>query len=429
MNPNIKNLIPSSTLRMNELSQQLEKAGQTIYKFGFGQSPFPVPKVMVDALRQYAAEKSYLPVAGLPVLRETIAAYFQRTQHSNCTADNVLIAPGSKMLLYAAQLAYDADLLLPAPSWVSYAPQSQIIGRATHWLTTSEADGWRLTPTILADFLSQKSKEDNWKKEGNNYILVLNYPNNPIGNTYTPDALQALAEVAKAYQIVILSDEIYGELNHEGQHVSIAQFYPEGTIITSGLSKWAGAGGWRFGAAVFPKERQDLQQVVQTIASETYSSTASPIQYAAVEAYKEHPDLEQYRIRSRRILKTIGRYVHQRLQGMNITTPEPQGGFYFFINFEHYRNLLLPKGIKTSSELSNIALLEANFAMLPGIDFGRKPDELVFRIAYVDFDGEQALKAVEEHYDNQTLDVEFIQKYTPKIIDAMDSLERWLSSL
>ncbi|MFK7950421.1 MAG: pyridoxal phosphate-dependent aminotransferase [Saprospiraceae bacterium] len=420
MNPNIKNLIPSSTLRMNELSQRLENSGKTIYKLGFGQSPFPVPDVMVAALRQYAAEKSYLPVTGLPELREVVAKYYQRTQNLNCSAENVLIAPGSKMLLYATQLAYDTDLLLPAPSWVSYAPQSQIIGRKTHWLPTTEAEGWRLTAETL---------DEHCQKNINRKILILNYPNNPIGNTYDIEQLKALAEVARKHNVIIFSDEIYGELNHNGEHVSIAQFYPEGTIITGGLSKWAGAGGWRFGTAVFPKELADLQKVVQTIASETYSSTASPIQYAAVEAYKENPDLEIYRINSRRILKTIGNYVHQRLHKMNISTPKPEGGFYFFINFEHYRNLLLPKGIKTSTVLSEAVLNEANITMLSGVDFGRKPEELVFRIAYVDFDGKQTLKVVDEHYQSKRLDIDFLENDAPKIIGAMDSLERWLSSI
>lgn len=417
MNKNIKNLIPSSTLRMNELSQQLEKQGKTIYKLGFGQSPFPVPAAMVTALRQNAAEKSYLPVNGLPELREVIAKYYQRTQNLNYSAENILIAPGSKMLLYAVQLAYDTDLLLPAPSWVSYAPQSQIIGRQTHWLQTTEKDDWRLTAEVL---------EAHCQNNSNQKILILNYPNNPIGNSYNKKQLESLAAVARKYRIIILSDEIYGELNHNGEHISIAQFYPEGTIITSGLSKWAGAGGWRFGTAAFPHELKDLQKVVQTIASETYSSTASPIQYAAVEAYKDNPDLEIYRINARRILKMIGNYVYQRLHDMNITTPKPEGGFYCFINFERYRNLLLPKGIKTSAELSEVLLNEANIAMLPGVDFGRKPEELVFRIAYVDFDGEKALEVAGDIYQNKELDNGFIKNYAPKIIAAMDSLENWL---
>ena len=417
MNKNIKNLIPSSTLRMNELSQQLEQTGKTIYKLGFGQSPFPVPAIMVKALQQYAAQKSYLPVTGLPELRTVIAQYYQRSQQLSCEAENILVAPGSKMLLYATQLAYDADLLLPAPSWVSYAPQAQIIGRKTHWLPTTEADGWRLMPVVLDDFCKQDSKAK---------ILVLNYPNNPVGNTYTAEHLKALALVAQQHKIIILSDEIYGELNHNDTHVSIAQFYPEGTIITSGLSKWAGAGGWRFGTAVFPNELKNLQKVVQTIASETYSSTAAPIQYAAIEAYKEHPELETYRIHARRILRVIGHYIYQRLHDMGITTPKPEGGFYCFINFEQHRTLLQTRGITNSAALSEAVLNQAHVAMLPGVDFGRQPEELVFRIAYVDFDGVQALNAVRDSYQNKELDAAFIKKYAPKIVASMDSLEHWL---
>ena len=88
----------------------------------------------------------------------------------------------------------------------------------------------------------------------------------------------------------------------------------------------------------------------------------------------------------------------------------------------------MPKGIKTSRELSEAVLNEASVAMLPGVDFGRKPEELVFRIAYVDFDGEQALNIVNEHYHNKDLDMDFIEKYTPKMIGAMDSLKNWLEN-
>ena len=100
--------------------------------------------------------------------------------------------------------------------------------------------------------------------------------------------------------------------------------------------------------------------------------------------------------------------------------------FYFFINFGHYRSLLQSKGITNSTALSEAALNEANVAMLPGVDFGRQPEELVFRIAYVSFDGEQALNAVRDHYENKELDLEFITQYAPKMIGAMDSLENWL---
>ena len=113
-------------------------------------------------------------------------------------------------------------------------------------------------------------------------LLILNYPNNPTGLTYGATALAALATVCRAHNIVVISDEIYGRVNHSDTHHSIAQYYPEGTIVCSGLSKWAGAGGWRLGYAVFPPDLRPLLNATKSVASETFTSVSAPIQYAAI---------------------------------------------------------------------------------------------------------------------------------------------------
>jgi aspartate/methionine/tyrosine aminotransferase len=415
--PNIKGLVPSATLRINEYSNQLEREGKTVYKLGFGQSPFPVPQVMVEAMQQHAHEKAYLPVKGLMALREAVANYYQRSQNLNCTAENILIAPGSKMFLFAVQLAFDGALILPAPSWVSYAPQAQIIGKKAHWIPTTEANGWLLTANELDDFC---------KNHTDRKILLLNYPNNPTGTTYSSEQLKSLAAIARKYDLLIMSDEIYGELHHEGQHVSMACFAPERTIITSGLSKWAGAGGWRMGTVVFPKELDALKNAVSTIASETYTTTSAPIQYGAVPAFEDLPELENYRQAARKILKYVGCYTYEAFQNMNITTPKPEGGFYSFINFEQHRERLAQKGITSSTTLSNRLLQETGIALLPSIDFGRQNHELIFRMAYVDFDGKQALDAVQSDYQDKKLDMNFLNAYAPKMKIAMEKLAKWL---
>jgi aspartate aminotransferase len=102
-------------------------------------------------------------------------------------------------------------------------------------------------------------------------LVVLNYPSNPTGQTYDAAQLEELATVARRYRLVVLSDEIYGELDHRGQHRSIAEFYPEGTIVSSGLSKWAGAGGWRLGTFLFPSTLRWLQDAMAVAASETFT--------------------------------------------------------------------------------------------------------------------------------------------------------------
>lgn len=414
---NIRNLVPSATLRINEYSKKLEKQGKEIFKLGFGQSPFPVPEVMVKALQNHAHEKAYLPVRGLEELRNVVAKYYQRTQNLNCTTDNILIAPGSKMYLFIVQAVYDADLILPEPSWVSYAPQAQILGRKAHWIGTSEANNWKLVPDDLDQFC-QKSQG---KK-----ILLLNYPSNPTGTTYSVSELKELALIARKHDILIMSDEIYGELNFKGNHVSIAQFCPERTIITSGLSKWAGAGGWRVGTVVVPNELKLLQNAITVMASETFTTVSAPIQYGAVPAFEDTASLELYRQTARKILSFIGNDTFQKLQNMDITTPQPEGGFYSFINFENHRGQLLKRGITTSIELSNSLLKEIGIALLPGVDFGKKANELLFRMAFVDFDGKQAMNVAMNNYTNQKLDQLFLDQCAPKMMKAMTRLDNWL---
>ena len=109
-----------------------------------------------------------------------------------------------------------------------------------------------------------------------------------------------------SFKVILLSDEIYGELHHQGNHLSIAQFYPEGTIISSGLSKWCGAGGWRLGTFTFPGGLRWLLDAMAAVASETFTSTSAPIQYAAVCAFKGGSEISRYLFHCRRILRALG---------------------------------------------------------------------------------------------------------------------------
>ena len=229
LNLNVRGLQPSATVGINERCDAMRREGRQIYKLGLGQSPFPVPRPVVEELRANAHQKAYLPVMGLETLREAVAAYHTRTQSITCSAENVLIGPGSKELMFLLQLVYYGDLVVPTPAWVSYAPQAHIIGRKVQFLSTSAENGWRLGPRDLAELCMEDP--------GRPRIVILNYPSNPTGATYKFDELQDLARVARKHRVVLLSDEIYAELHHKGQHVSIARFYPEGTIVSASLPK------------------------------------------------------------------------------------------------------------------------------------------------------------------------------------------------
>lgn len=420
LNLNVRGLGQSTTLAINEKSNRLRKEGHTIYKLGLGQSPFPVPDPVVEALRANAFQKDYLEVRGLGELRDAVAAYRRRRHGTDCSGDDVLVGPGSKELMFLLQLVYYGDLVIPTPSWVSYAPQAHIIGRHVRWLDTRAENGWRL----MADGLERLCREDDTRPR----IVILNYPSNPTGGTYSSIELKAIAAVARRHGVVLLSDEIYGELHHEGEHDSIARFYPEGTIISSGLSKWCGAGGWRLGTFIVPPGLRWLLDAMANVASETFTSTSAPIQYAAVRAFQGGSDIENYLLHSRRILKALGRHIAARLSDAGVSVSPPEGAFYLFPNFGPLAEPLGEKGIGTNEELCERLLQDTGVAILPGTTFGRPADELTARIAYVDFDGARALAASRKRSLDNDLNVRFLETYCKPSIEAVNRIADWVRS-
>ena len=387
LNLNVRGMPLSATLHINELSNKLKQQGKKVYKFGLGQSPFPVPKPVVDELRTNAFQKDYLEVKGLKPLREAVADYHSRRNEIQRSAENVLIGPGSKELMFLLQFVYYGELVIPTPSWVSYAPQAKIIGRQVAWIKTKEKNKWRLLP----EELHKICENDHYKPR----IVILNYPSNPTGVSYSCEELQELADVARRHRVILLSDEIYGELNFKGDHCSIARFYPEGTIISGGLSKWCGAGGWRLGTFTFPDSLSGLLDGMAAVASETFTSTSAPIQYAAIKAFNGGIEIERYLWNARKILKALGIQVRNILSDGGIDSPEPDGAFYLFINFNNYSEKLKSKNIFTGMDLTTSLLENTGVALLPGSVFGRPEEEFTARLSYVDFDGAKVLAAAE----------------------------------
>lgn len=418
LNLNVRGLPLSATLAINELSNDLIRQGKYVIKLGLGQSPFPVPQSVEEELKVNAHQKDYLPVTGLRELRGAVADYHQRSNHIATTPDHILIGPGSKELMFILQLVYYGDLVIPTPSWVSYAPQAHIIGRHIHWLKTDAENNWKVTPDCI-DELCQK--DPNKPR-----LLILNYPANPHGYTYSEKELKALARQLKKYKVLVLSDEIYSELDYDGNHVSIAQFYPEGTIISSGLSKWCGAGGWRLGTFAFPPNLEWLMSAMATVASETFTSTSAPIQYAAIRAFKGGLDIEHYLANSRRVLHSIATAIVGRMQDAGFKLKMPDGAFYLFPDFAPFKEKLHQRGITTSQQLCEHILKDTGVAMLPGEAFGRPPEELTVRLAFVDFDGAKALTAAEQVPLDQPLDKSFATQYCGACVTGIEKIIEWL---
>ena len=402
----VKNLKPSATLRINEISKDLESKGKKIFKFGFGQSPFQIPLDIVNELKNNAHQNQYLPMQGLPKLRSSIAKHITNIKKYNYKSENVIIGPGTKELMFLLNILFDGDILLPAPSWVSYEPQA-ILGRnKTHWIATKRENNWFPTgEEIEKIILKDRSKK---------YLLFLNSPNNPSGQVC--GNLEEISLIAKKYDILILSDEIYSELSFEKNFQSIANYYPEKTIISSGLSKWCGAGGWRLGYFVIPESLNQLRDSLKVLASETFTSVSAPIQYAAIAAYDN--DHSEHINNSKNILKAVGEYVYKNLKSNNVIINKPQGGFYLMPEF-------LNKKFSTSSEMCNSVLKETGVALLPGSDFGFSKDKMIARLSFTDFDGHVFMKNV---LDTQNIDDDLIFKFSPNIVEGVNKLKKWSES-
>ncbi len=403
----IKNIKPSSTLRINEISKGLEKEGKKIFKFGFGQSPFQVPKDVVDELKKNASQNKYLSIQGLRELREAIAKYTSIKKEYNYKSENVIIGPGSKELMFLLQILFDGDILLPAPSWVSYAPQA-ILGRnKIQWIETSRDNNWFPTGKDIEKVIL--------KNKNKNYLLFLNSPNNPSGQICKN--LEEISLVANKYNIIILSDEIYSELSFERDFKSISNFCPKKTIISTGLSKWCGAGGWRLGHFVIPNELNSLKDAIKTLASETFSSVSAPTQYAAITAYSyDHSD---YINKSKNILKAIGEFVYENLKSNKIIINKPQGGFYLMPEF-------LNKSFSTSSEMCDNLLKKNGVALLPGSDFGFEENRMLARLSFTDFNGQEFMKNIQ---GNEKIGNDLILKFAPKIVEGVNTLKKWSKSI
>ena len=164
------------------------------------------------------------------------------------------------------------------------------------------------------------------------------------------------------------------------------------------------------------------------VASETYTSTSAPIQYAAVEAYKENELTELYLKNSRMILKAVGMYMYNNLKNIGVTMPKPEGGFYLFPNFNKWKSKLNKRGIYTDKDFCNTLLEETGIALLPGEAFGLQEAHITARLSYVDFNGQELLQLLEK-FPKSKVDGSFVEQNCPRIVMATEKMKAWLASL
>ncbi|MFI6787754.1 pyridoxal phosphate-dependent aminotransferase [Nonomuraea sp. NPDC050383] len=369
----------SATLAANEDIERRRRAGERVLHLAFGEAGLPVHPALRDRLVAASGRNGYGPVAGAPELRAAAAGYWARRELPT-DPDLVVCGPGSKPLLYALLLAIGGDIVLPAPSWVSYAAQADLVGSRSILVPPPAGEGGVPDPGRVAEAVRHARARGRTVSS-----LLVTLPDNPTGRLATAETIGRLVGVARELDLVIISDEIYRDLMHDPAppYTSPADLAPERTVVTTGLSKSLALGGWRIGVTRLPENAHDLRERLLAVASEIWSSPAAPVQQAAAWAFTEPPELAERVALSRRLHGAVARAVHARFAAVGARTPEPQGGFYLYPDLGHLR-------LGGSAAVTRLLLEEHGIGVLPGHAFGDDPSAARVRVAVSLLYGETA---------------------------------------
>ncbi len=337
-------------------AKALEARGREIIHLEIGEPDFPTPENIVEAgcraLRD--GHTHYTPTAGIPELREAIAADVARSRGIEVNPEQVVVTPGGKPIMFFTILALieaGDEVLLPSPAFPIYESMVNFAGGRPVFLPLRQENGFRLDLDEFRAGLSDRTK-----------LVILNSPANPTGGVLTSEDLAGLADILRERpDVFVLSDEIYSQLIYSGEFASITSegdLGPDGrTIILDGFSKTYAMTGWRLGYGVMP---EPLAAEVATLQVNSNSCTSAATQYAGLEALTGQQEsvqqmLEEFRARRDLIVSGLN-----ALPGVECATP--QGAFYAF-----------PRITDTgynANELADLLLQEAGVACLSGTGFG-----------------------------------------------------------
>ena len=421
----VKEMGTSATLNINIKVKKLLQEGADIVNFGLGESPFGAPSTVQEELKKHGDKTSYYPSEGIFELREKIRDFYKFHYNIDIHEKQIIVGPGSKQIIFQTMLALKSSWIFISPSWVSYETQAKLIDRPFYRIYAKEENGYMVT----LDDIKTEYENSIIDTEFNQLIILINYPNNPTGMSLNKTEVRKIADFAREKNILILSDEIYANVTHgEKTHHSFYVEYPEGTIVTGGISKDRSMGGYRLGVGILPNN-DNLINAYKAISSETYSSVAAPIQHAAITSFEINENISEHIDHSTYLHSLVGNYVYMRLKNCGYIVKEPQGAFYCFPSLERYKSQLNAKGIFNSKDLEKLLLEEYGVAVLGGYAFAMPNEKLVFRMAYIDYDGRKVLSEYRKLRDENSKKIEienFIEKNCPRIVEGMNRLELFL---
>jgi aspartate/methionine/tyrosine aminotransferase len=336
-------------------ARALEAQGRDIVHLEIGEPDFPTPANIVEAAHSAMQNGAthYTPAGGIMEVREATARYVQKWTGASAEAAQVVLVPGSKNVLHFALLSLvepGDEVIYPDPGYPIYSSLARFVGARPVPLPIREANQFRLDVEELRALVTPRTR-----------LIIVNTPQNPTGGTLTRSDCEAIAELAQAHDLVVLSDEIYGRLVYDGEHVSLYSIpgMPERTILMDGLSKAWAMCGWRLGWGVMPLE---LAQRFEKLMINTSSCAAAFTQYAAVEAFTS-PDSDRAVDAMRAEFKRRRDLVVDGLNAIpGVRCHRPGGAFYVFPNIEETG--------WNDRELAASLLDEAGVACLWGTAFG-----------------------------------------------------------
>jgi aspartate aminotransferase len=393
------------------------------YGFAFGQSPFPVPKLIQDALVKNVDKGAYAAVPGIPELRSAISKYNKHYFGMDVAPERIYVGPGTKELIFNLLEILHGTVILPTPAWLGYLPQIRFLKKNYHMLPT------RANKKISPNDLRKLSL----RLQDRQKILILNNPHNPTGLLYDKLELEEIADVCREQNIAVISDEIYALTTYDfSKFVSMGKIYPEGTFVTNGLSKSHAAGGYRLGYVIFPQHAIDLRRQFKKILATEYTAVSTPIQHAAVAGFEISKEIDEYFDVTRGIHQIMGDYTYHALTAIDgVKATKPDATFYLLADFNAFAPDLQKAKINTSQKLSESLIVHPyHTAIVGGDSLVLERTDFSARIAYVDYDGAKVYqKYLENKPKSHSEKLEFVKNYAPKVVAGIDMIAEFFTNL
>lgn len=384
----LNRLSPSATLAMSQKSGELKAQGIDIINLSVGEPDFNTPDHIKEAAKKAIDDNysRYSPVTGYPALRQAIVDKLKRENGLDYTAAQIVCSNGAKQSVCNTVMALvnaGDEVIIPAPYWVSY-PQMVLLAEGTPVIVEAGIEqDFKITPAQLEAAITPRTR-----------LLILCSPSNPTGAVYSAAELEALAEVLRRHErVIVVSDEIYEHINYIGQHASIAACpgMKERTVVVNGVSKAYAMTGWRIGFTASPEW---IAKACSKLQGQYTSGPCSVSQMAATAAFAgDQTCVEEMRKAFERRKDLIVRLAKE-VPGFEVN--EPHGAFYLFPKCSYYFGKADgDRVIKNSTDFAMFLLEVAHVATVGGDAFG-SPD--CFRMSYATSDENivEALRRIRE---------------------------------